>query len=109
MPNRKGPKPAGNTRAITASDYSATARPNLSPQQWEELARYVERQFLAGALRAIETEALVRQGVLTPAADKQIAQWRTAAYVARMVAYTFRTGDNGPWATGTWGIPSTRE
>jgi hypothetical protein len=85
--------------ANSAIDMLATPkspRPLLSPQQWEELARYVESKYIQSMKRAIQGEKLIEEGLVGTALDGQVIFWRASVAVARKIAWDFRVGWNGP-------------
>lgn len=71
-------------------------RPQLSPMQWEQLAKWVEARALRAELRAVQARDLVRQGIGGDALLGQIGYWEACVAVSRKLAFDMRIGNNGP-------------
>jgi len=71
-------------------------RPDLSPTQWEALARYVEGLYTGYNNAAVKGEKLLAGGFDSVALANNVIFWRVAAAVAAKIAWTFRTGKRGP-------------
>ncbi len=71
-------------------------RPDLSPYQWEKMAKWIEARALQAELRAVQAEDLLRQGIGGDALRAQIGYWRATVAVSRKLAYDCRIGNNGP-------------
>lgn len=83
--------------AIDANVPARSKRPDLSPQQWEQMAQWIESRYLSAVQRAVDGERLVAEGKSGVHLLNQILFWRATAAVAKKLAYDCRVGKNGPW------------
>lgn len=83
--------------AIDAVVPAKVSRPNLSPELWEALAKYVENKYRVAEMRALQGEQLLKQGMGGSGLQGQVIFWRATAAVAKKLAYDFRVGRDGPW------------
>lgn len=70
-------------------------RPDLTPLQWEQMAKWIEARALQAEIRAVQARDLHRRKVLGDEILAQIGYWEATVAVSRKLAYDCRIGNNG--------------
>lgn len=96
MPKRKKDAQRQCNLIVDGLEPPKKLRPQLSPIQWEQLAKWVEARALQAEIRAVQARDLVRQGIGGDALLGQIGYWEACVAVSRKLAYDMRIGNNGP-------------
>lgn len=90
IPESESELDAGVRAALAQRGRKSGLLDSLSPQQREDVARWIESRYANFPQRIADAERLIRQGVDVPGLAAQLQYWRVAMSVSKQLAHFVR-------------------